>query len=181
MMTPEKLRQIYGNPTKAAEEKVISHLDWHCQNFIKNSSLVILASSNGKNLDISPKGVSESCVKIENDKTLALPDRPGNNRIDGLLNIIRQPQVSLLFFVFSVNEKLRIQGKATIVDTEKICSKFALNGKVPKTVTIINVEKAFFHCGKALSKSKVWQPSSWPVKRPIDSLTTIINKHKRLN
>ena len=103
-MTPERLREIYGAPHTLAAAKVISKFDHHCRQFIDNSSFLVLATSDGQNLDVSPKGDPAGFVAVESDTTLLLPDRPGNNRIDSLLNILAHPKVALLFMIPSVTK-----------------------------------------------------------------------------
>ncbi len=174
-MTPEKLRKIYGNPMKLAEQKIIDYLDVHCKNFISNSTFMVLATSNGDELDLSPKGDPKGNLAIiKDDNTILVPDRHGNKRLDGLFNILKYPEVSLLFFITNIDETLRIKGRAEITDEKSVCDEFVLQGKSPKTVTIINVKKAFIHCGKALVRANMWKPDTWPDSRPIAPIYQII-------
>ena len=174
-MTPEKLRSIYGAPLKIAEQKIINYLDPHCKDFIENSTFLVFGTSDGINLDLSPKGDPQGKLAlIEDDKTILIADRHGNKRLDGLFNILKCPKVSLLFFIGNVTETLRVKGHAKITDETSYLEKFQINGKNPKTVTIIKVEKAFIHCGKALVRGKMWNNESWPKKRPIAPIYEII-------
>jgi len=113
-MTPEKLRQLYGNPSPHAAAKVIPSFDKHCRQFIEHSTFLVIATSDGANLDISPKGDPAGFVKVETDKTLLRPDRRGNNRIDGMMNILRHPKVALIFLVPTVGETLRVPAFASV-------------------------------------------------------------------
>ncbi|WCR12539.1 pyridoxamine 5'-phosphate oxidase family protein [Paracoccus stylophorae] len=107
-MTPEKLRAIYGSASPHAAAKAFSHFDKHCRQFIEHATFLVLATSDGINLDVPPKGDPAGFVKIESDKTILIPDRPGNNRNDGLLNILAHPKVAIFFIILSVTETLVI-------------------------------------------------------------------------
>lgn len=179
-MTPERLRAIYGPTSPHAEAKVLSQLDAHCRLFVKNSTFLALATSDGTSLDVSPKGDPAGFVVVSDDRTLLIPDRPGNNRIDGLLNILAHPRVAIFLMIPTVDETLRINGLAEISDDIAICEQFAVKGRIPKTVLRITVEEAFFHCGKALLRGGIWRPETWPKERVIPSLYEIIRDHSGL-
>lgn len=176
-MTPEKLREIYGDPSERAARKEIDYLDHHCRAIIAASPFLILATSDGTNLDVSPKGDPAGFVKVVDDHHIEIPDRPGNNRIDGLLNILQHPNVSLIFLIPTVRETLRIIGTAEITDAPEVLERHSLNGKLPITVTRIKIERAFSHCGKAPLRAKLWEPETWPSERPVASLYEIIKEH----
>lgn len=176
-MTAARLREIYGNPTPSVEAKVIDYLDKNCRDFIANSPFFILATSDGSKLDASPKGDPKGFVKVEDDRHLIIPDRAGNNRIDGLLNMVKHPNVGMVFFIPTVNETLRVNGVASIIEDPEICELYALKGRVPKTVTRILVEEVFIHCGVAPHKGGIWKPKTWPTKRPVASLDEIFRAH----
>ncbi|MFQ3354628.1 MAG: PPOX class probable FMN-dependent enzyme [Paracoccaceae bacterium] len=178
-MTPEYLRELYGNISPRAAAKTIDHIDIHCKKFIEHSPFCILATSDGKNLDVSPKGDPVSFVHVADSNTLIIPDRPGNNRIDGLLNIIAHPFIALLFIIPTVNETLRVNGSAEIIDDTDICLAHAINGRTPLTVTRITVSEAFLHCGKAPLRGALWDSEKWPNKRPIPNLYEIIKDHAK--
>lgn len=173
-MTPEELRKLYGPPSQRAVEKVLTSLDKHCIDFINNSSFLILATSDNVSIDLSPKGDPKGFVRVIDQNTIEVPDRPGNNRIDGLLNISANSQVALLFFILNVNETLKIQGRAEIIADKAFTSQHKINNKIPKTITRIQINSAGIHCGKALIRSSFWKPDNWPKKRPIESLYNII-------
>ena len=173
-MSPEKLRSLYGSPSQRAVEKILPYLDNHCTQFIKNSSFLILGTTNEKSIDLSPKGDPKGFVKVIDKKILEIPDRPGNNRIDGLLNISINPKVALLFFITNVTETLRIQGTAEIISDKIVLDNHKIKNRLPKTVTRITIDTVGFHCGKALIRSELWQPEKWAKDRPIESLYNII-------
>ena len=180
MMTEARLRELYGEATPRAAAKVIRTLDRHCREFIANSPFLVIATSDGETLDASPKGDPAGFVIVEDDTHLLLPDRPGNNRIDGMLNILRNPKVALLFLIPSVNETLRINGHATIHDDPELCERGALNGRAPKTVMRIAVEEIFVHCGKAPLRAGLWKPESWPASRLVATLNEIVRDHAQM-
>lgn len=179
-MTPEKLRQLYGEPSPRAAAKTINSFDVHCQNFIKEATFLALATSDGVNLDVSPKGDAAGFIEVESETTLLIPDRPGNNRIDGLLNILKHPKVALFLMIPNVTETLRINGSAEIIDDLIICERFSIRGRPPKTVLRITAEQVFIHCGKAPMRAGLWQPESWPTSRPVATLYEMVRDHSSI-
>ena len=179
-MTAEKLRDIYGAVSPRAAAKIITHFDHHCRGFIARSTFLALASSDGHNLDVSPKGDPAGFVTVESDTTLLLPDRPGNNRLDGLLNILKHPQVALLFMIPSVDETLRVNGVATIHDDPDLLAPFAVNGRVPRTVLRITATEIYTHCGKAPMRAGLWKPETWPKTRPVATLYEMVRDHAQM-
>ncbi|WP_420337149.1 pyridoxamine 5'-phosphate oxidase family protein [Roseibium sp.] len=180
-MTPEKLREIYGEVAPLAASKTISTLDQHCRRFIEHSTFLVLATSDATNLDVSPKGDPTGLVVVESDRTLLLPDRPGNNRIDGLLNILAHPNVALIFMIPTVNETLRVNGTAEITDERILCDQFQVNGRSPKKVLRITVDEIFTHCGRALMRAGLWKTETWPQNRPIPTLPEILQDHAHMD
>lgn len=176
-MTPEKLRDIYGETSPRAAVKVISKIDKHVRAFIEASPFIVLATSDGDKLDASPKGDPAGFVQVEDETHILLPDRPGNNRLDGLLNILKYPKVAMIFLIPTVGETMRINGHATIHDDADLCARFAVKGRKPKTVTRVRVEEVFSHCGKAPLRGGLWKPETWPQTRPVASLYEIVRDH----
>lgn len=167
--TVEELRAIYGEPFERSVTKEIDHLNAQYQAFVKASPFVILASSGADGIDCSPKGDAPGFVRIIDERTLAIPDRPGNNRIDNLLNIVGDPRVSLLFIVPGIGETLRVNGRAEISSDAELLQSFAVNGKPPRTVLIVAVEAVYFHCSKALARSKLWDPARFVAREAMPS------------
>ena len=154
-----ELRDVYKPPAPRAAQKVLDRLDVHCRNFIALSPLCVLSSANGKGqTDASPRGDPPGFVKVLDDKTLLLPDRPGNNQVDSLQNIVENPGVGLLFFVPGMNETLRVKGKAEIVTDGEGLESMTVKGRPPISGLRITVDEAFLHCGRALIRSRVWDP-----------------------
>ena len=176
-----QLRNLYGPATEKASAKIMKSLDQHSVSFIKASNFLVMGTFDGEDIDLSPKGDPEGFVKIISADRIEIADRPGNNRIDGLLNISRNAIVSLIFFIPKVTETLRVQGKATISNDLKVLENHKLKSNLPRTVTVINPTKVFLHCGKALLRSSLWKPESWPHKRPIPTLYEMIEDQTGLN
>lgn len=161
IMDKEGLRTLFGTINPLATHKVQTRLDEHLRRFIALSPFVILATADGVgNVDASPRGDAPGFVLVLDDQTLLLPDRPGNNRADSFTNILVNPGVALLFFVPGVDETVRVNGKARIVTDSALLTRVEANGKLPRAGLVIAVEKAFFHCGKALKRSRLWQSES---------------------
>ena len=154
-----ELRDVYKPPAPRAVQKVLDHLDVHCRNFISLSPLCVLSSANAEGqADASPRGDPPGFVKVLDNKTLLLPDRPGNNQVDSFQNIVENPGVGLLFFVPGMNETLRVKGKAEIVTDDDELESMTVKGRPPVSGLRITVEEAFLHCGRALIRSRVWDP-----------------------
>ena len=180
-MDESQLRNLYGPATEKASAKVMKCLDQHSVSFIKASNFLVMGTFDGEDIDLSPKGDPKGFVKVLSEDRIEIADRPGNNRIDGLLNISKNLIVSLIFFIPKVSETLRVQGKATISKDPKVLEKHRLKSNLPKTVTVIKPTKVFLHCGKALLRSSLWKPESWPDKRPIPTLYEMIEDQTGLN
>ena len=154
-----ELRDVYKPPAPRAVQKVLDHLDVHCRNFIALSPLCVLSSANALGqADASPRGDPPGFVKVLDNKTLLLPDRPGNNQVDSFQNIVENPGVGLLFFVPGMNETLRVKGKAEIVTDDDELESMTVKGRPPVSGLRITVEEAFLHCGRALIRSRLWDP-----------------------
>ncbi len=173
-MDEKRLREIYGPTKEKAAAKILDRLDKHCVSFIENSSFVIIGTLNNQSIDLSPKGDPYGFVKVIGQHLLEIPDRPGNNRIDGLLNIVRNNFISLLFLIPSVNETLRVQGEASISEDMVTRERHKLKNNVPKTVLQVKVTQAHLHCGKSMLRGGLWDPRKWPGKRPIPTLFEMI-------
>ena len=173
-MDEKRLREIYGPAKEKAAAKILEKLDKHCVSFIENSSFVIIGTQNNQSIDLSPKGDPYGFVKVIGDDLLEIPDRPGNNRIDGLLNIVRNRFISLLFLIPSVNETLRVQGEAVISEDMDTRERHRLKTNVPKTVLQVKVTQAHLHCGKSMLRGGLWDPKKWPEMRPIPTLFEMI-------
>ena len=156
-----ELRTTYREPNERAHQKVLGHLDKHCRNFIALSPLCIISSLGADGLqDTSPRGDPPGFVAVLDDKTLLIPDRPGNNQVDSLQNVIANPQVGLLFLVPGMNETLRVSGTAEIVTDDELLATMLVKGRPPLSGLRVTVEEAFLHCGRALIRSRLWEPEA---------------------
>jgi PPOX class probable FMN-dependent enzyme len=174
LTTAEELRALYGEPHARSVAKEITFLNEQYQAFVTASPFVILASSGVEGIDCSPKGDAPGFVQILDERTLAVPDRPGNNRIDNLLNIVADPRVSLLFLVPGVGETLRVNGRAEISTDADLLQRFAVGGKLPRTVIVVRVEAVYFHCAKALMRSQLWDPARYVPRGALPSAGDMI-------
>ena len=133
-----------------------------------------MATSGPEGFDCSPKGDARGFVRILDDKTLAIPDRPGNNRLDGFRNILRDPRIALLFLIPGVGETLRVNGRASISIDPELMQSFAVNGKLPRCVLIVHIESIYFHCSKAIVRSKLWDEKTKIDRKSLPSTGTIV-------
>jgi uncharacterized protein len=156
----EALRAAYRNPNPRSVAKEIPSLDRHCRRFIALSPFVVLGSSGAKGEDVSPRGGPAGFVRVLDETRLAIPDFPGNNRLDSIENILESGRVGLLFLVPGVDETLRVNGRATIDADPALCATGAVDGRLPASVIIVVVEQAYLHCGKALMRSRLWDAST---------------------
>jgi PPOX class probable FMN-dependent enzyme len=156
--TLEDLAAIYKQPIDRLTKKEIDYVDAMGRAFIAASPFVVLATGSREGLDCSPKGDRPGFVQVEDEgRSLLIPDRPGNNRIDGLKNLIEDKRIGLIFLVPGANETFRVNGRARISSDPDLKRRFAVNGKEPRTVIIVEVEQAFQHCPKALVRSDLWK------------------------
>jgi PPOX class probable FMN-dependent enzyme len=153
----EDLDRLYGAPAKPSLSKQLDHVADIYRPFIAQSPFCILATSGRGGLDCTPRGDPAGFVHIEDGKTLMLPDRRGNNRLDALRNIIQNPEVALIFLIPGIGETLRISGTATISADPALCARFEMQGKIPATVLIVSVRKVYFQCQKAIRRSRLWE------------------------
>ncbi|MGE5638747.1 MAG: pyridoxamine 5'-phosphate oxidase family protein [Clostridia bacterium] len=162
MSSEEELRAILGEPSDRALGKEMARLDEHCRAIIAASPLVLIASSDAQGrADVSPKGDPPGFVQVLDDRTLAIPDRPGNRRADTFRNVLQNPRVGLLFVVPGRNETLRVNGRAQLVRDAGLRVSMAIDGKVPALALVVEVEEAFVHCGKCMLRSGLWHPERW--------------------
>lgn len=174
-MTGESLRALYGEPSDLVRRKAIDHLDRHCRAFIALSPFLVVGTAGAdRAADVSPRGDAPGFVKVIDAHRLAIPDRPGNRRIDTLRNVAENPDVALIFFVPGVNETLRVNGAASISTEAALLAGFAVEGRLPKTAMVVRVREAFLHCAKALIRSRLWDVSMQVERGALPSLGTMI-------
>lgn len=165
----DDLRRIYPAATGRSVTKVFHRLEEQSRRFIALSPFVLIATSGSGGTDVSPKGDLPGFVAVLDDVTLAIPDRPGNNRLDGFQNILENPAVGLIFLIPGFNETLRINGTGEIRDDADLMARFEVSGKLPRTCLVVTVQEAFMHCAKAFMRSRLWDPDA---RVPRDTLPT---------
>ncbi|MED0681018.1 pyridoxamine 5'-phosphate oxidase family protein [Aneurinibacillus thermoaerophilus] len=179
--TEEELRSFIGYPGDLVNRKVIFHLDVHCRNFIAQSPFLLLATADHSGLcDVSPRGDVPGFVFVLDEKHLVIPERPGNRRVDSMRNILSNPQVGLLFLIPGLGETLRINGKACLVKDEKLLKQMEVNGRSPLVGIGVEVEECFVHCAKAILRSKLWEPETWPDKKRLPSAAKMLADHAKM-
>ncbi len=167
----EELRAIAGDIYPGAVTKVIDHLDEDSRAFIAHAPFLLLGSASAElGVEVSPKGDPAGFVKIIDEKTLAIPDRPGNARMDTFRNVLRDPHVGMIFLVPGRKDTLRVSGRAQIVRDEELRASMAVDGKIPDLALVVEVDHAFFHCAKCVVRSGLWDQSKWPDTSGLRSL-----------
>jgi uncharacterized protein len=172
--TEQQLEALYGAKNPNSIIKELDRISEGYRKLIEAAPFVAVATSGPEGLDCSPKGDAAGFVRILDDKTLAIPDRPGNNRLDGFRNIVRDPRVALLFLIPGVGETLRVNGRAEISVEPALMQSFAVNGKLPRCVMIVRIESVYFHCSKAIVRSKLWEEATKVDRKSLPSTGTIL-------
>src|SRR5437667_6719545 len=155
----EQLERIYGEPYGPSLAKEADRITTHYRAFIEAAPFFALASGGPDGLDCSPRGDAPGFVRVHDEKTLLIPDRRGNNRIDTLRNILHDPRVALLFLIPGCGETIRVNGRAAISTNPALAPGFIVDGKTPRAVIIVAVDRVYFQCAKAIVRSKLWDAS----------------------
>ena len=169
-----QLEALYGLPAGAAVWKEIDHISAEYRAFIEKAPFFVLASVGPEGVDCTPRGDEPGFVRVADEKTLMIPDRRGNNRIDSLRNIVRDPRVSLLFLIPGIGETIRVIGRASISADPALLESFVFAGKTPRSVIVVAVESVYFQCSKAIIRSKLWDPSRLIDRKSLPSNGTIL-------
>ena len=173
-----ELRDAFGWPSERAVNKQLERLDHHCRAIIEKSPFLLLGTSdNAGRCDVSPKGDFPGFVRVLDDSTIAIPDLPGNNRLDTLMNMLGNPQVGLIFMIPGMNETLRINGKVRLVRDAEFLESMAYQGKLPKLAIIVDIEEVFTHCPKAFLRSKLWSEENRIQRSELPSFAEILKDH----
>jgi uncharacterized protein len=178
----EELRKLIGSPHDLVAKKTITKIDEQAKKFIAASPLLFLATSDANgNCDVSPRGDQPGSIYVLNDDQLVIPDRPGNKRLDSILNILSNPHVGLIFLIPGFDEVLRMNGKATIIKDNDILEKMNLKGKPPLLGIGVDVEECFIHCPRALSEATIWNHEAWAKNQDVPSMMEIFRAHLKIN
>jgi PPOX class probable FMN-dependent enzyme len=176
----EELRGIMGYPNERAVKKQQAALDPHCRNFIARSPFLLLATTSASGAcDVSPKGDAPGFVTVLDDNTIAIPDRRGNKRLDGLTNILDNPHAGTIFLIPGVGETLRVNGSARIVQDEWLLERMAVQGSRPQVAIVISVEECFLHCPKAFLRSDLWNPQHFADKGEFPTIARVVTDQIR--
>ncbi len=175
------LREVVPEPDELVKEKVISIVDETAARFIAASPFLLIATTDaGGILDVSPKGDPAGFVKVLDEKTIAIPDRLGNGRLDTLRNILANPNVGLIFLIPGAGHTLRVSGRATVVRDRALRKELAFKGKVPDHAIVVDVDRVLSHCTKCMVRSGLWKEEKWPDTANVPSLAEILVAHAKL-
>ncbi len=175
----DTLLACYGEPVGAAVAKELPYIHPHYRRFIEAAPFVSVATSGPGGLDNSPRGDAPGFVRMVDDRTLMLPDRRGNNRLDTLRNLLADPRIALLFLIPGVGETLRVNGRAVISVDPALLDMFAVDGKAPRSVLVVTVDTVYYQCSKALVRSKLWDPATRIERSALPSTGTMIGDISR--
>jgi PPOX class probable FMN-dependent enzyme len=169
----------YAEPPQVVRDKEIDHLDRHCRSFLAISPWATLATADADGFpDVSPRGGVPGFVKVLDEHRLALPDRPGNNRVDSLRNVLANPCVALMFVVPGIEETLRVFGTASVVaDPGTLAVDLTEFGRPPRSVLVVDVRRAYFQCAKSLMRSGLWEPERWPGRGDFPAIGRVFRDH----
>jgi uncharacterized protein len=177
----EQLRAVLGAATERSIAKVVRVIDDYARSFIAHAPFVFVASAGADGmLEISPKGDAAGFVKVLDEKTIAIPDRPGNRRLDTYRNVLKNPNVGLIFVIPSVTYTLRMAGQAIIVRDAELRETMAVNGKLPEHVLVVAISHVLSHCPKCMVRSSLWRPEAWPDTSDLPSFAEMLVAHARL-
>lgn len=169
------LRGMFDAQTPLAVRKCLRSLDKYAQDFIRRSPFLCIGTQDLKgNADVSPRGDPAGFVRILDPNTLAIPDRPGNNRLDSLANILANSSVGILFVIPGFDDTLRVNGEASLVTDPELLKSMSIDGRVPKLAILVRVREVFLHCAKAFRRSKLWNPEQFQDRRVMPSLSKMI-------
>jgi len=171
----QTIEKLYGAPSGAAVEKEIDYLHPHYQSLIAASPFFVLATGGTDSMDASPRGDAPGFVVVADEKTLLIPDRRGNNRVDSLRNIIANPHVALLFLIPGIGETLRVNGRAEISTDPALLERFNVEGKLPRSVLVVRVDTVFFQCARAIFRSKLWDPARYTERSSLPRLGALVS------
>jgi hypothetical protein len=170
-----ELRELYRQPQKLTQAKVLASLDQHARQFISNAPFVLLGTANANGTaDVSPKGGPAGFVVVLDDNHLAIPDLQGNNLLDSITNIVNGSGIGLLFLIPGVDETLRVNGHACLTTDEAVLDACAVKDRRPKAAIGVTVVEQFMHCAKAFRRSELWQSDTWPDRGVVATLGCIV-------
>jgi hypothetical protein len=181
VQSEDGLRQIYRPPGAPARAKQLDRLDEHCRTFIAHSPFVVVGTADGSGgCDVSPKGGPPGFVRVLSDRTLAIGDLSGNNRLDSMQNLVANPGIGLIFLIPGIDETLRVNGRAAITTDSAVLEAAGFAGIVVRVAMVVEVAEAYIHCAKALRRADLWQPDRWPDTSDLPSAACMLRDHIRI-
>jgi PPOX class probable FMN-dependent enzyme len=181
LMTEEALYEVNGTPAEVIVNKHTSYLTPLLEEYISRSPFFLIATSDAAgNCDVSPKGDPPGAVRVLDERTLLIPDRPGNRRVDGHRNILQNPHIGLIFIIPNVDETLRINGRAFITADPELLGTMAVNNRAPRLGIVVEIDEVYMHCARAFLRAGMWQPETWPDPDTIPTLAAIMCEQKDL-
>lgn len=178
----EEIREHIAEPVPPVVAKVMDHIDSVSRAIIEKSPFIVIASSTPEGYpDISPKGDPAGFVKVLDEKYLAIPDRPGNNRVDTFRNLLQNPYLAILFVIPGKGETLRVTGETRIIRDLPLRESMAINGRVPEFAIVMRVERVLIHCPKCVLRAKLWQPEQWPDSSNTAGIAEAMIAHAKLD
>ena len=179
--TAAEIKAILGPDFSSQVGKIIDHIDPHCRAWIERCPFVVISSINAAGaMDVSPKGDPPGFVKVLDRQTLAIPDRIGNHRGDTFFNVLENPSVGIMFVVPRRREVVRVSGMAQVVRDPELLESMAVHGKLPDLALLVRVREAFFHCGKSMIRSAMWEPERWGSIEGLPSYAQALKDHGNL-
>lgn len=171
----EELAGLYDPAIERSVRKQLDHVDEYCREFIAASPFIILATQG----DASPRGDAQGFIHVEDEHTLLIPDRRGNNRLDSLRNMVRDPRVGLLFMIPGIRETLRVNGEAALSRDPALTARFVVQEKEPRTVIVVKVKEAYVHCSRALVRADLWNPVKFAPPGAVPSFGAMMQAHTK--
>ena len=180
--TEQALRELHAPPSDLVKKKCVARLDRHCRDFIALSPFLVLGTANAEGkADVSPRGDPPGFVKVLDDRTLLIPDRPGTNLLDSLSNIVANPEVGLLFVIPGFDETLRVNGRADVVRDPALLAPLAVDGKTPKVAIRVDVREVYLHCAKSFRRARLWDPAARVPRQTLPTLAKMVMDMAAMN
>nr|WP_253828684.1 MSMEG_1061 family FMN-dependent PPOX-type flavoprotein [Prauserella aidingensis] len=181
MSSEAALREVVAEPVALIADKAAPAIDDESRRFVETAPLLMLASAGDDGrVDVSPRGDEHGSAIVLDERTVAFADRPGNRRVDSMRNILRNPRVAMLFLVPGTEHTLRVNGSAAIVRDDELLARLAVKGSRPELAVVVTVSEVFVHCGRAFSRSKLWEPETWPERGSLPTVGTLLKAHSAL-
>ncbi|MGL4486392.1 MAG: MSMEG_1061 family FMN-dependent PPOX-type flavoprotein [Yersinia sp. (in: enterobacteria)] len=176
-----QLSEHYASPFETVLKKQINHIDDYAKKLIAAAPFAVLGTIGSNGIDCSPKGGEPGFIHVEDSKTLMLPDRPGNNRLDGIRNLLHNAAIGILFLIPNWAEAFRVNGRAVISVDPKLCERFSQNGHPARSVLVIEVNEVFIHCGRAITFADLWSPEKHADKESLPTALEVFKAHLAIN